>query len=251
MRTFPGREHLYDIAIVGAGIAGSEAAMTAAREGRDVLLVTTSLDTVYMLAHARAALEPQPGTLMAELVAALAPTGKPVERWELHRAAKYALEAQSGIHLLQSNVTELSEARGRVTGVLTWEGVGRRARLTALCVGSFLGARLEQGSLREVAGRLGEMAYDELFDDLRERGVSFDSATLDMSEAAEGPPYRVMFRSISRGEQTGGGYDLTRFGGLYAAGACAGGPQTYEQSAVDGRSLGAALSAVTAGENGA
>lgn len=250
MRTFPGRDHLYDIAIVGAGIAGSEAAMAAARDGRDVLLVTTSLDNVYMLAHARAALEPPPDTLMAELIADLAPTGAPVERWALHRAAKYALEAQAGIHLLQSNVTELSEADGRVTGVLTWEGVERRARVTALCVGSFLKARLEQGSLREVAGRLGEMAYDELFDDLRRREVSFDSTSLDLSERTEGPPYRVSFRSLSRSELAGGGHGIASLAGLYAAGVCAGGPQTYEQSAADGLSLGADLAAVIAGGGG-
>lgn len=248
-RTFPGRDHLYDIAIVGAGIAGSEAAMTAARAGRDVLLVTTSLDTVYMLAHARATLKPPPETLLSELTAEAAASGGPVERWALHRAAKYALEAQPGIHLLQSNVTELSEKDGRVSGVRTWEGVERRARATALCVGSFLEARLEQGRLREVAGRLGEMAYDELFNDLRRRGLSFESATLDLNEPSEGPAYRVSFRAFSRNEQAGGGHALARLAGLQAAGVCVGGPQTYEQSAADGVSLGAGLVAVTADDD--
>lgn len=37
----------YDVIVVGGGIAGSEAAWLAARGGADVLLVTTSLDTVY------------------------------------------------------------------------------------------------------------------------------------------------------------------------------------------------------------
>lgn len=241
MRTFPGRDHTYDVTVIGAGIAGSEVALAAARGGRDVLLVTTSLDSVYMLAHGEAVLEPPAGTLMAELLDSAEHSGEPVERWALHRRAKYALEAQSGIHLLQSSVDGLIVEEGRVVGVRTWEGVERRARVTALCVGSFLEARLEQGSLREAAGRLGEMAYDELFRDLVDQGLSFVPKTFELHEATAGLPYRVSCRVLAPSEFVRDGMALSRFEALHAAGVCASGVQTYEESAAAGLELGTML----------
>lgn len=245
MRTFPGRDHVYDITVIGAGIAGSEAALAAARAGRDVLLVTTSLDSLYMLAHGQAQLDPPAGTLMAELLEASEQSGEPVDRWTLHRRAKYALEAQSGIHLLQSSVDGLIVDEGRVIGVRTWEGVERRARVTALCVGSFLEARLEQGSLREVAGRLGEMAYDELFNDLVNHGLSFVPETFELQEATAGLPYRVSCRILASSELAEDGMTLSRLEALHAAGVCASGVQTYEESAAAGMALGVTLGRAT------
>jgi tRNA U34 5-carboxymethylaminomethyl modifying enzyme MnmG/GidA len=246
VRTFPGRGHHYDMVVVGAGIAGSEAALLAARAGLDVLLVTTSLDTLYMLAHQSYPLRPPAETLMWELCSRLVDgggaAGGPVERWALHRAAKYVLESQEGIHLLQSNVTELIlDADRKVGGVRTWEGVERLAGHTALCVGSFLGARLEQGKLREVAGRLGEMAYDELFEDLRGHGVGFRAASLEIDEEADGLPYRVDCQVIERGELEPNGLTLSRLSGLHAAGVCVSGALPYEGAASAGRRLGEEL----------
>lgn len=246
MTSFPGRDHRYDVAIVGAGIAGSEAAFQAARSGLDVLLVTTSLDTVYMLAHGRYRLSPPEGTLLEGLWRQGANSAGELERWELHRAAKYALEAQAGIHLLQSNVTGLLLDEGRVSGVLTWEGVPRHASTTALCVGSFLGARLEQGSLREVAGRLGEMSYDELLRDLESHGVEFDERELLFDDASEGLPYRVGCRVLAASELSEGA--VSRLPGLFAAGVCAGGGARYELAAEEGLELGRRLVAAAAGQ---
>lgn len=225
------------MALVGAGIAGSEAAIAAARAGLDVLLVTTSLDTVYMLAHSHHRLLAPAGSLMARLLEQAG--DNEAERWSLHRRAKYALEAQTGIHLLQSNVTGLIVQGERVEGVLTWEGVERSARAVALCVGSFLQARLVQGQLREAAGRLGEMAYDELHDDLRARGVVFEPLTLELSGQDEGPPYEVSCRTIASTHLDG--FRIARIERLYAAGVCAAGAQSYEESAQQGLALARAL----------
>lgn len=238
-QTFPGPGHRYDLLVVGAGLAGSELAILAARSGLDVLLLTTSLDTVYMLASDAALLEPQPGTLMRELAGPLQGSDGRVGSWALHRAAKQALERTPGLHLLQSNATALTAQEGTVTGVETWEGVQRRAARTALCAGSFLAARLTVGSLTEAAGRLSEMAYDELYDDLAARGFAFEDASFAADEAQGSLAYTVRCRVFAPVERQG--FRLPRLKRLYAAGACLEPALGYEAAAAQGAALARAL----------
>ncbi len=217
---------------------GSEAALACARAGLSTLLVTTSLDTVYNLVGAGAALTPPDGTLLAELYGT-----DPVEvtTFELHRRAKTVLERDPNLHLLQSSVsgleTVLEIGVGRVVGVTTWEGVTRRAPLVALCVGSFLRARLSVGTLTETAGRLSEMAYDDLYDDLTARGFTFGDLTLTAPESRGAPPYTVRCRRFEGAEWDAGTLRLRRLEGLYAAGVCVSGDVSYEQAAQEGQRL--------------
>lgn len=236
-----GPGHRYDVVVIGAGIAGSEAAFACARGALDVLLVTTSLDTVYNTVGDRVWLEPPTGTLMEGLVRGGVEADGRIASWELHRAAKAALEAQPSLHLLQSNVDGLLLAGdGSVCGVRTWEGVDRLGACVALCAGSFLRARLTVGALTEAAGRLSEMAYDELYLDLERRGLRFREEVLDADPRGGALPYRVACRVL--GDRTldddGGVRGLP---GLTAAGVCARGHQTFEASAADGARLGRAL----------
>ncbi len=245
MPTYPTRGHRYDVIVVGAGIAGSEAAFACAREGLDTLLVTTSLDTVYNAIGDTVALSPPEGTLMRALWHEHADGGGRIANTELHRAAKYALERQDGLHLLQSNVTALRvDERGRVDGVETWEGVARLGRPVALCVGSFLHARLTVGSLTEVSGRLSEMAYDELYLDLEQRGMNFRDVTLSADPAGGSLPYEVRCRVLEPSGVGGDGFHLPELPGLFAAGLCARGYLPFEEAALDGVRLARALVAV-------
>ncbi len=262
------RDHA--VIVVGAGIAGCEAAWVTARAGLRTLLVTTSLDTVYQLAHDSAALRPEPGTLLAELALDLAspnaPAGEPLSAAALRRAARRRLEALPALHLLQSTVSALVCADDSVVGVTTWEGVEHRAREVALCVGSFLRARLSVGAVVEQQGRLSEMAYDDLYLDLSERGFEFRPLELTARQVAGALPYRVASvalaaseaASVEASEQpseaarlTVAGFRLRRFSGLWAAGVCA--PRAalelpdYERCAAEGRALGQALVAASQG----
>ena len=240
-RTFPGRDHRYDVVVVGAGLTGTEAALGCAAAGLDTLLVTTSLDTLYTLFDKTRLDEnqletPTPSTLLRDLNAELADEHGLVDPWALHRGGKYALEHTPGVHLLQSSVSSLLVTAGGVEGVTTWEGVPRRGRRTALCVGSFLEARLRVGDLVDTAGRLSETAYDDLYEDLCAHGLDFAAAQREV----DGPlPYSVAFKTFASSERTG--FRLHRLEHLYAAGLCADPTLTYEQSALQGRELAAAL----------
>ena len=233
--SFPGPGHTYDVAVVGAGVAGSEAALACAKAGLDVLLVTTSLDTVYNLVGDGATLDPPVGTLMMEIHEEAQEDGF-VRTWACHRRAKYVLEHQRGIHLLQSSVSSLLVTDKEVSGVRTWEGVDRLAKRTALCVGSFLEARLKVGELTEKAGRLSEMAYGDLFEDLCSLGFAFEEVGLEADPQNGSLPYTVncqRFAPAERNERFG----LGRIANLYAAGVCASGYLPYEEAAKEGKRL--------------
>lgn len=229
-----------ELLVVGGGIAGCEAAYAAARAGSSTLLVTTSLDALYVLAHERHALEPPPGSLMEECAErARGPDGL-VSAARLRREAKRRLEGEGRLHLLQSTASGLLVDGGEVAGVATWEGVDRPARRVALCVGSFLGARLTVGASTERAGRLSEMAYDDLFEDLLGRSFRFEQATLELEGAGGALPYSVSFRTFAPGEWSADTHRLQRIAGLYAAGACVG-RFGYEAAARDGMALARAV----------
>jgi len=200
---------------VGGGVTGCEAAWRAARSGAEVTLVTTSLDTVYTLDAEPSDLDAPPGSLLNEVIAQGASS-----RWDVHRFAKYALEAEAGLHLLQSTASALEVEDGAVFGVQTWEGVPRRASSVALCVGTFLRARLEIGSVVERHGRLSEMAYDDLYEDLSAHGFAFEELELAAGAQAGSLPHVVRSVAFARGEWSEESLELSRLSGLYAAGAC-------------------------------
>lgn len=229
------RTDRYDVAIVGAGGCGCEAAIRLARAGHDVLLVTTSLDTVFAPDGERAPLVGPEDSLLSEIAPELdvAADGT-VGAWELHGAAKYRIEAEPHVHLLQSSVDALIVEDGRAVGVETWEGVPRRARAVALCVGPFLKARLRLGGHEERAGRPGEMAYDELADDLAGRGVG--TVTESYQGGGDGRPrWSVRFERLA--DEQVREHRVRGILGLYAAGTCRSGHIGYPAAARDGAAL--------------
>lgn len=230
-----------ELIVVGAGITGSEAALACARAGLNVLLITTSLDTVYNLVGEAAVLEPPAGTLMAELCSPSSLTPSPVlneiATFALHRRAKRALEGEPNLHLLQSSVSGLLITEGRLVGISTWEGVDRFAPRVALCVGSFLQARLRIGDLTETSGRLSEMAYDDLYDELVERGFALEGVKLSAPSSRGALPYAVACQKFAASEWDAVTFGLMRVAGLYAAGVCTSGSLPYEAAARQGLAL--------------
>lgn len=219
------------VQVIGGGVAGCELAWGLASAGRPTRLLTTSLDTLYTLPAERWAATPPHGSLWAALATEAKDEDGLQRAYVLRRAVKRELERLPDLQLLQSNVVGLlwDEAGGTVTGVRTWEGPERLAPLTVLAVGSFLRARLRLGASEEQAGRLSEMAYDELRDDLAAAGVAFERRRLSLEGSAITPGYDVAFDAFGAGELVpwgleegiGGSGRLRRWAGLGAVGVCA------------------------------
>ncbi|WP_291426350.1 FAD-dependent oxidoreductase [Deinococcus sp.] len=221
-RSQPQPGHLYDVAVVGAGLAGTELAWRLARAGRDVLLVSQALDSLGNLYQPTVAdVDFPPQSVFALTRGRIAPD---TDGWTFHRQLKAEIEGTSGIHLLQSTVTELDEDAGRVT-LSTWEGPQLHAGKVVLAVGAFLKGRLMIGDTMDEAGRLSEIAYDFLADDLGRAGVFLIGAEQTAPAAEGAPPYEVRFLTPSPGDLEG--FKLKRFDHVYAVGRCLPGTPTY------------------------
>jgi tRNA U34 5-carboxymethylaminomethyl modifying enzyme MnmG/GidA len=192
------------VLVVGGGVAGCEAAWGLARADVPTLLLTTSLDTLYALPADAWPARPPPDTLWSRVAAEAADAAGLQRAGPLRRAAKRELEREPELRVVQSNATALwrSEDGAAVLGVQSWEGPARRAATTVLAVGSFLGARLTLGASVEGAGRLSEMAYDDLRDDLRGAGVVLRRREIGVDGDARTPPYRVEHDVVDPSEWT-------------------------------------------------
>ncbi|OLV20060.1 FAD-dependent oxidoreductase [Deinococcus marmoris] len=212
-RSQPQPGHLYDVAVVGAGLAGTELAWRLARAGADVLLVSQALDHLGNLyAPTIDDADFPPGSVFALIRDGIAPD---TDGWTFHRQLKAEIEGTSGIHLLQSTVTELDETDDEMV-LSTWEGPKLHARQVVLAVGAFLKGRLLIGDSMEEAGRLSEVAYDFLADDLARSGVFLIGSEATAAAVEGAPPYDVRFLTPAPGELDG--FQLTRFDRVRAVG---------------------------------
>ncbi|MGX9686611.1 FAD-dependent oxidoreductase [Deinococcus wulumuqiensis] len=245
-RSQPQPGHLYDVAVVGAGLSGTELAWRLAHAGRDVLLVSQALDSLGNLYQPTVAgADFPPGSVFAQVASQMAPD---VDGWTFHRRLKAEIEGTSGIHLLQSCVTALDETGEQVT-LSTWEGPQLRARTVVLAVGSFLKGRLLIGETMEDAGRLSEVAYDGLADDLILSGVWLVGAEATARGVEGAPDYDVRFLTPAPSELDG--FRLGRLDRVRMLGQCTPGTHTYRSVLEDAARLAEELSGEWTQEGGA
>lgn len=251
-RSLPQPGHLYDVAVIGAGLAGCELAWRLARAGRDVLLVTQALDSLGNLYQPQVTdVDFPPGSLFEAVRSApLADGSLPLDGWTFHRLLKAELEATPGIHLLQSTVTgleegESAEEEGAAEGdsapvtLTTWEGPRLRARQAVLAAGAFLKGRLLIGDTLEEAGRLSEVAYDFLADDLAAHGVWLIGGAQEAPPSEGAPGYEVRFLTLAPAELSG--FRVSRFEAVWALGRCTPGEHSYRSVLEDAARLAAEL----------
>ncbi len=173
----------YDIVVVGAGHAGTEAAAAAARMGAKVALLTTNLDTVGQMSCNPAIGGVAKGHIVREIDAlgglmaqAIDATGIQFRMLNLRKGpamhspraqadkkayqnwVKAYIERQDGLDLRQEVVTDLvTSADGRqITGVRVGGDAEYRAPAVILTTGTFLSAIMHTGESKSAGGRAGE-----------------------------------------------------------------------------------------------
>jgi tRNA uridine 5-carboxymethylaminomethyl modification enzyme len=204
----------YDIIVVGAGHAGCEAALAAARMGQRVLLLAIDLDKVAAMpcspsigGMAKAQLVKEVDALGGQMArvtdqSAIAykllntKKGPAVhssrtqnDKNRYHRAMKAVVERQPRLDLKQALVEKLELDDGRVVGVVDQLGCGYQADAVILATGTFLGGLVHIGEVAFKAGRAGEFAAYGLADQLRQLGFS-------MGRMKTGTPPRLHRASI-------------------------------------------------------
>ncbi len=204
----------FDIAVIGAGHAGIEAALAAARLGMRTVCFTIDLDAVGNMPCNPAIGGTGKGHLVRELDALGGEMARAADRaciqyrmlnrakgpavWSLRAQAdrrlyqqvmKHTLERQENLTLRQAEVTELRCEDGHVSAVVLRTGAVFRVGAAILCTGTYLTGRTIVGECIESSGPDGMHAANELTDCLLALG-------LPLRRFKTGTPPRVNRRSI-------------------------------------------------------
>ncbi|MGM0489985.1 MAG: tRNA uridine-5-carboxymethylaminomethyl(34) synthesis enzyme MnmG [Planctomycetota bacterium] len=221
-------EYQYDVVVVGAGHAGTEAALAAARLGARVALLTINLDTIAQMSCNPSIGGVAKGHLVREIDAlggamaraidangiqfrllnqrkgpAMHSPRAQADKKAYQQAIKFCVESQEGVVLKQEVVEDLLVesldgstgqtgnplARGRVRGVRVRGGAIYRAGAVVLTTGTFLQAVLHLGETKTRGGRAGEETTSGISRALRRLGIQ-------VQRFKTGTPARLNARTI-------------------------------------------------------
>jgi tRNA uridine 5-carboxymethylaminomethyl modification enzyme len=208
-------EAQFDVLVIGAGHAGTEAAVAAARLGCSVGIITSALETIGQMSCNPAIGGVAKGTVVREVDALggimgratdlamiqfrMLNRGKGAAVWApraqcdrglYRRAVRSLLEAHSRLRTIQGTVARLLIENGDVTGVETLEGRRFGARSVVLTTGTFLRGRIHIGTQTRIAGgRAGESSTVDLAEQLERAG-------LEVARFKTGTPPRVDGRTV-------------------------------------------------------
>ena len=204
----------YDIAVVGAGHAGCEAALAAARLGFKTVIFTVSVDSIALMPCNPNIGGSSKGHLVRELDALGGEMGKVIDKTfiqskmlnsskgpavhslraqadkaDYSRTMRQVLQDQENLDIRQMEVTDILAEDGKVTGVQTYSGAIYKCRAVVLCTGTYLRARCIYGDVSTYTGPNGLQAANHLTDSLKALGI-------EMYRFKTGTPARIDKNSI-------------------------------------------------------
>lgn len=205
----------YDVAVIGAGHAGCEAAFAAARLGAKVLLITFNMDHIAQMSCNPAIGGIAKGQVVREIDALGGAMGMVSEaaaiqfrmlnrtkgpavwspRAQCDKAAyrggmKFLLENTPGIDILQSEVTGFIVENDFICGVTTHLGDQIRTGSVVLTTGTSLNGTLHYGLMNFPGGRAGDQASCDLSTALKEQ------LNIELGRLKTGTPPRILAKTI-------------------------------------------------------
>lgn len=225
MKTYDSNE--YDVIVVGAGHAGSEAALASAHMGQKTLLVTIGLDMVAFMPCNPSVGGPAKGTVVREIDALGGQMGKNIDatyiqmrmlntgkgpavralraqadKWQYHEHMKDVIENTPNLTLRQGMVDELIVEDGVCKGVVTNTGAKYHAKSVVLTTGTAARGRIFIGELNYSSGPNNTIAAIKLSENLEKLGFKLrrfktgtpprvNGNTIDYSKTEEEPGDKV------------------------------------------------------------
>lgn len=204
----------YDVAVVGAGHAGCEAALACARLGLNTIMFTVSVESIALMPCNPNIGGTSKGHLVREIDALGGEMGKNIDKTfiqskmlnkskgpavhslraqadkqEYTREMRRTLENTDNLTIRQAEVSELMAEDSVIKGVKTVSGAEYYVKAVILCTGTYLKARCIHGEVSYNTGPNGLMAANHLSDSLRKLGI-------ELVRFKTGTPARVDGRSI-------------------------------------------------------
>lgn len=204
----------YDIAVIGAGHAGCEAGLAAARLGMKTLVFSISLEAVANMPCNPHIGGSSKGHLVREIDALGGEMGKNIDktmiqikmlntskgpavhslraqadRKRYHMEMKHTLEKQENLYLKQGEIVDIKVENGKVVGIETAVGAIYGVKAVIVATGTYLKGKIFMGEFSEESGPDGVAAANKLSDSLKKIGV-------DLVRFKTGTPARINKRSI-------------------------------------------------------
>ena len=208
-------EEYHDVVVVGAGHAGCEAALAAARLGCETIIFTVSMNSVALMPCNPNIGGSSKGHLVKEIDALGGEMGKNIDKTYIQSkmlnkskgpavhslraqadkdaysmTMRYTLQNTDNLTLRQAEVTELIVEDGVIKGVKTFSGAIYHAKTVVLATGTYLKARCLYGEVVNYTGPNGLQAANYLSQSLKDNGV-------ELYRFKTGTPARIDKRSVN------------------------------------------------------